>query len=266
MKLSIAGMQTAGTPGDVDANLTELRSAARTAKDGGSELLITPELFLTGYNIGDAMFELAKQDLLQKVQEIAREERIAVVVGLPEHEEGRFYNSVVFLDEGGAVLAYYRKTHLFGSLDRNSFTRGEQLVSTVDYRGVRVALLICYDVEFPETVRAAALAGAHVVIVPTAQMTPFEFVAEQVVPVRAWENQIYIAYLNHDGAEGDLTYVGRSSIVDPYARVLDSIVHGTRMLTAVIDTEIVDEARRRNPYLDDLRPDLYDRSVAGQTA
>jgi 5-aminopentanamidase len=257
MKLSIVGMQTEGTPGDVIANLAELRAGARAARMCGGELLITPELFLTGYNIGGKIFELAKQDLLQMVREIAQEERIAVVVGLPEHEEGRFYNTVVFLDENGEVLGKYRKTHLFGSLDRNAFTRGEQLVSTVDYRGVRVAMLICYDVEFPETVRAAALAGAHVVVVPTAQMTPFEFVAERVIPVRAWENQIYIAYLNHDGAEADLTYVGRSSIVDPYARVLDSIVHGTKLLTAVIDTEIVDEARLRNPYLKDLRPDIY---------
>ena len=114
--------------------------------------------------------------------------------------------------------------------------------------------------------RAAALSGAHAVIVPTAQMTPFEFLAEQLVRVRAWENQIYIAYVNHDGAEGDLTYVGRSSIVAPSAQVLDSIVHGTRLLTAVVDTEIVDEARHRNPYLDDRRPDLYDLSADGQTA
>jgi predicted amidohydrolase len=266
MKLSIVGMQTVGSPGDVAANLVELRAAARAAKGGGGELLITTELFLTGYNIGDEVFELAKQDLLQMVQKIAREEGIAVIVGLPEHEEGCFYNSVVFLDESGAVLGRYRKTHLFGSLDHNSFASGEQLVATVDYRGVRLAMLICYDVEFPETVRAAALAGAHAVIVPTALMTPFEFIAEKVVPVRAWENQIYIAYLNHDGEEGDLTYVGRSSIVDPSALVLDSIVHGTRLLTAVVDTEIVDEARLRNPYLDDRRPDLYCLSAGGLTS
>jgi len=95
---------------------------------------------------------------------------------------------------------------------------------------------------------------------------PYEFIAEQVVRARAWENQIYIAYLNHDGAESDLTYVGRSSIVDPSARVLDSIIHGTRLLTAVVDTKIVDEARRVNPYLDDRRPDLYDLSAGVQTS
>ncbi|TFC81507.1 carbon-nitrogen hydrolase family protein [Cryobacterium sp. TmT2-59] len=265
MKLSIAGLQTAGSPGNVASNLGELRAAARTTKAGGGELLITPELFLTGYNLGDKLFDLAKLDLLIKVQEIAREEGLAMIVGLPEYEEDRLYNSVVFLDEGGAVLGHYRKTHLFGSLDRELFTRGEQLVSTVDYRGVRLAMLICYDVEFPETVRAAALAGAHAVIVATAQMTPFKFIAEQLIPVRAWENQIYMAYVNHDGEEGDLAYVGRSSIVDPYARVLDSIVHGTRILTAVIDTEIIDQARLRNPYLNDRRPDLYDPSASAQT-
>ena len=266
MRLSIVGMQTAGTMGDVAANLLELRVAARAAKSGGGDLLITPELFLTGYNIGKEMFELAKQELLQMVQQVAREEGIAMIVGLPEHEDGRFYNSAMFLDEFGAVLGRYRKTHLFGSLDRNSFARGEQLVSTVDYRGVRLAILICYDIEFPETVRAAALSGAHAVIVPTAQMTPYEFIADQVIRVRAWENQIYIAYLNHDGAEAHLTYVGRSSIVDPSAQVLDSIIHGTGLLTAVVDTDIVHEARLRNPYLHDRRPDLYDLSVAGQSA
>ncbi|MBC7763198.1 MAG: nitrilase, partial [Candidatus Saccharibacteria bacterium] len=88
MKLSIVGMQTAGSLGDVAANLVELRAAAREAKSGGGELLITPEMFLTGYNIGDHVFELAKQNLIQMVQEIAREERIAMIVGLPEHDAG----------------------------------------------------------------------------------------------------------------------------------------------------------------------------------
>jgi predicted amidohydrolase len=265
MKLTIAGMQTVGTLGDVAVNLAELREAAREAKSRDVELLITPELFVTGYNVGDDLNELAKQDLLVQVRDIAREESIAILVGFPEYDAGHYYNTAVFLDERGEILGRYRKTHLFGSLDQNAFTPGDQLVCTVDYRGVRLALLICYDVEFPETVRAAALAGAHAILVPTAQMIPFEIVAEQVVRVRAWENQLYVAYINHDGAEGDLTYVGRSSIADPFGHVLDSIVHGTRLITAVIDTEIVDEARIRNPYLRDLRPRLYDLAAVEAT-
>ncbi|MBC7518926.1 MAG: carbon-nitrogen hydrolase family protein [Microbacteriaceae bacterium] len=296
MRLSLFGLQTVGTPGDVAANLRELREAARVAKTEGGELLITPELFVTGYNIGDRVFELAQDDLLTAVREIARDEGIALLVGLPEHVAAsgdgsaapdttdatdstpeRFYNTAVFIDETGAVLANYRKTHLYGSLDRYSFTAGDDLVCTVDYRGVKLALLICYDVEFAEVVRAAALAGAHAVLVPTAQMSPFHYVAEQVVRVRAWENQVYVAYINHDGTEhngtvhddtlqdgtggdrrgGDLDYVGRSSIVDPYATVLDSLEHGTGLISAIIDTDVVERAQRVNPYLSDRRPSLY---------
>ena len=61
-----------------------------------------------------------------------------------------------------------------------------------------------------------ALAGAHLMAVPTALMKPFRFIAEQVVRARAWENQMYVAYVNHDGREGELEYVGRSSITTAF--------------------------------------------------
>ncbi|TFB52452.1 carbon-nitrogen hydrolase family protein [Cryobacterium tagatosivorans] len=258
MKLQIAVLQTAGVPGDVEKNLAELRATARAAVADGADLLITPELFLTGYNIGPLVHELGRTDLTAAAAEVARDERIALIVGLPLFEDGHHYNVAVFIDETGEVKNTYRKTHLFGELDHTYFTAGNDLVSMVEFRGVRIATLICYDVEFPEPVRAAAAAGAHLIAVPTAQMAPFEFIAEQVVRARAWENQVYVAYANHDGHELTLSYVGRSRIVDPFAQVLDSVEHGTRTLTATIDTEIVDEARRANPYLDDRRSDLYE--------
>jgi predicted amidohydrolase len=106
-------------------------------------------------------------------------------------------------------------------------------------------------------VRGAALGGAHLVAVPTAQMTPFTFVAEQVIRARAWENQVYLAYVNHDGAEATLTYVGRSSIVAPDATVLDSVEHGTRLIYAEIDPHLVQAQQKENPYLGDRRAPLY---------
>ena len=121
--------------------------------------------------------------------------------------------------------------------------------------------MICYDVEFPETVRAAALAGAHLIAVPTAQMEPFAFVAEHLVRVRAWENQVYVAYVDHDGSEDDLTYVGRSSIVAPDATVLDSVEHGSRLIYATIDPNLVDLQQKANPYLGDRRAPLYPRLI-----
>ena len=257
MELTVAGLQAAGVPGDVEANCAQLRAAAAEAATAGARLLITPELYLTGYDIGDQVRELARLDLTGAVRQIAREAGLAILAGLPEPAGERLYNTAILVGGRGEELLRYRKTHLFGDLDRRYFVPGDDLVAVAELHGVRMAVLICYDVEFPETVRAAAERGADLIAVPTAQMTPFEFVAEQVVRTRAWENQVYLAYVNHDGRERTLEYVGRSSIVAPSGDVLAGAGHGDQLLLATIDTEVVARARAQNPYLNDRRSDLY---------
>ena len=257
MSLIIAGMQCAGTLRDVDANLRALEAAAEEASRNGAELLVTPEMFVTGYVVGEVLPELAGGDFLERVRSIAARLEIAIVLGGPERTEEGVYNAAYFIDDGGEVRSCYRKAHLFGELDRRQFVPGDELFGLVEYRGVQIATMICYDVEFPEVVRAAALAGAHLVAVPTAQMEPFAFVAEQLVRTRAWENQVYVAYVDHDGSEEDLTYVGRSSIVAPDATVLDSVEHGDRLIYATVDPEVVRLQQKTNPYLSDRRAPLY---------
>jgi len=238
VELVVAGLQAAGVPGGVEANRAQLRAAAVEAAGAGAGLLITPELFLTGYDIGDQVRELARLDLTGMVAQIAREAGVAILAGIPEPAGDLLYNTAILVGEHGEVLLRYRKTHLFGELDRRYFTAGDDVVAMVELRGVQVAVLICYDVEFPETVRAAAERGAHLVAVPTAQMTPFEFVAEHLVRARAWENQVYLAYINHDGRERTLEYVGRSSIVAPAGDVLAGAGRGDQLLLATIDTDV----------------------------
>ena len=257
MTLKIAGLQTPGTLGDVEANLRELHDAAEEAAGRGAELLVTSEMFVTGYAVGDALPELAAMDFLGPVQALAERLGIAILLGAPEATDRGIFNAASFVDDRGGLRSRYRKAHLFGDLDRRQFLAGDDLFGLTEFRGVRIATMICYDVEFPETVRAAALAGAHLVAVPTAQMEPFEFVADQLVRTRAWENQIYVAYINHDGSEGDLAYVGRSSIVAPDATVLDSVEHGTRLIYAVVDPDHVGLRQEANPYLEDRRTALY---------
>ncbi|MGV7591986.1 nitrilase-related carbon-nitrogen hydrolase, partial [Mycobacterium kansasii] len=76
---------------------------------------------------------------------------------------------------------------------------GDELPVTFPLGGLTCGLLICYDVEFPEAVRAHAEAGTDLLLIPTGLMEPFGRIAEQVVPVRAFESQLYIAYTNHCG-------------------------------------------------------------------
>ncbi|RWZ58532.1 carbon-nitrogen hydrolase family protein [Labedella populi] len=257
--MTIAGLQHDGVPGDVDANLRILSRAAREAVDRGARVLVTPEMFITGYNIGDRLAPLATPDLVDRVARIAVDSGIAVVAGFPEPVgDGAIANSLVVVDSDGAELLRYRKTHLFGELDRGLFVAGDALPEPIEIDGVTISVLICYDVEFPETVRAAALGSVDVVIVPTAQMEPFAHIAERLIPVRAWENQLHVVYVNRVGSEGDLTYVGRSSIVGPDGVVIDSLgADGTGLLIATIDPEATRRARQENPYLADRRTDLY---------
>ncbi len=212
---------------------------------------------MTGYELSPAELEATLEyELLDRLREIAVRSRIAVLAGLPQAVDGGIVNAAAMSDAAGSVRAVHHKAHLFGDLDRSLFLSGSSAVTVTELNGVRIAILICYDAEFPETVREAALADAHLVAVPTAQMEPFEFVADHLVRTRAWENQIYVAYANHVGVERELTYVGRSSIVAPSGQVLVR-ADGDDVVVADVSVDRVTAGRAANPYLDDRRPDLY---------
>ncbi|MFB7845293.1 carbon-nitrogen hydrolase family protein [Microbacterium sp. NPDC056052] len=262
MPLTLAVLQHGGHGDDVDANLRTLDEYAERAATAGADLLLTPEMFVTGYNIGDRAGVHARLPLAERVGDIAARRRIRIAAGLPLPLHSGTTNSVVLLDEDGRVRARYDKTHLFGSLDRCMFAPGAALPDApVEICGVMVSFLICYDVEFPEAVRAAARAGTELLLVPTAQMEPFAFVPEHLIRVRAWENQIYLAYADRIGQEGELRYVGRSSIVAPSGDVLAAgNASDPALLLARIDPAEVTAAQERNPYLADARAELYSPS------
>ena len=94
-------------------------------------------------------------------------------------------------------------------------------------------------------------------LVPTAQMEPYEQVARHVIPARAYENQVYLAYANHSGAENGLGYIGLSSICGPNGAVLAMAGTGEEMLFAEIDTAHHQAVRRADPFFTDRRPGLY---------
>ncbi|MEU0817821.1 carbon-nitrogen hydrolase family protein [Streptomyces mirabilis] len=253
-------LQSSGRPGSVVENLKVLDEAAGRAAAAGAGLVAAPEMFLTGYAIGDDIARLAEPadgDSADAVAEIATRHGVAVVYGYPEREGETVYNSAQLISADGTRLANYRKTHLFGCFERDHFTPGEQPVVQADLNGLRVGLMICYDVEFPENVRAHALAGTDLLVVPTAQMHPFQFVAESVVPVRAFENQMYVAYVNRVGPEGEFEFVGLSTLAGPDGIARTRAGRSEELVLADADPDFLAASREANPYLKDRRPGLY---------
>ncbi|MFD7443071.1 carbon-nitrogen hydrolase family protein [Streptomyces sp. NPDC059909] len=262
--LRTALLQSSGTPGDIVKNLEILDAHAARAAAAGAGLLICPEMFLTGYAIGDAVPRLAETAdgaSAQAVAEIAARHGIAVLYGYPERGTGadaeRVYNAAQLVGADGTRLANYRKTHLFGCFEQERFTPGDEPVVQAELGGLRIGLLICYDVEFPENVRAHALAGTDLLVVPTAQMHPFQFVAEKLVPVRAFESQMYVAYVNRTGPEGEFDFVGLSCLAGPDGIARARAGHGEELVIGDADPDFLAASRAANPYLRDRRPGLY---------
>ncbi|WP_411106570.1 carbon-nitrogen hydrolase family protein [Streptomyces sp. cmx-4-9] len=259
--LRTALLQSSGRLGDTAENLKALDEAAARAAQSGAGLLVTSEMFLTGYALEveeiAALAEPADGMSARAVGEIARRHGVAVLYGYPERADGAVFNAAQLIGPDGAPLANYRKTHLFGGFEQEAFASGDTPVVQADLNGLRVGIMICYDVEFPENVRAHALAGTDLLLVPTAQMHPFQFVAEQLVPVRAFENQMYIAYVNRTGPEGAFEFVGLSCLASPDGTTRTRAGRGEELVFGEADPELLAASRETNPYLRDRRPGLY---------
>ena len=200
---------------DKSANIATVAKYARIAALVGAEFLCCPELFLTGYNLGADLRDLAEPldgPSVERLRSIARVEGVGLIVGLPERDGARTYNSAVAIDADGAVVGVHRKIQLFGEVEPQIFTPGENL-AVVRMGRRRIGLAICYDIEFPEISRGLARAGAEIICTPTANMAPYVEVTTTLVRARALENGVAVVYANMAGEDGDLEFIGSSAIV-----------------------------------------------------
>ena len=254
IRLSALQMQTAGA--DPAANLARIEAAAHEAAQAGATLLVTPELGITSYGGGESILALAEPAdgaIATRLAEIARETGVALVAGFAEKAGDAVYNSAIYSD-GSGKPSVYRKSHLYGDYERNLFTPEQPSTCLFSHRGMTLGMLICYDVEFPENVRRLAVAGAEMILVPTA--TPMgasgTFIAEKMIPVRAFENQIFIAYVNNIGRDGDFDYAGKSVIAAPDGTPLATAGLSEQLLTVDIEPQLYARSRSENTYLRDL--------------
>ncbi|MEM7636632.1 MAG: carbon-nitrogen hydrolase family protein [Pseudomonadota bacterium] len=218
------------------------------------DLVVCPELFMSGYNVGSQLHELAETadgPFAQRVAELAQQAGTAICYGYPERDGETVYNSALVVSAAGHVLANHRKLAIPPGFEQNFFASGDQL-TRFELGGVKCALVICYDVEFPETIRAACTAGAEIIIIPTALGAQWDQVAHRVVPARAFENGCYALYANHAGSEGDITYAGASCIVGPDGRDVARAAEEPQLVSAPLEAARVAAARQRLPYLSDL--------------
>lgn len=251
--MRLALWQGEGIPGDLAATLAEAERVAQEAVAQGANLLLFPEGYLTGYYLPDlAPGDLTEvEDALATLRGVAGRLGVGLVMGSHTLDGGAIRNSAVVISPKGEEVGRYHKRALFGPWEKATFAPGDgNLLFGVG--GLRIGIAICYDVEFPEIVRTYARQGAQLVVVPTALMAPHDRIARQVVPVRAMESQVFVAYCNRTGHESGLDFVGLSSICGPRGATVATASSGPELLVANLDPEEIAREVGDNSYLADL--------------
>lgn len=232
MKLAI--YQGPSLEGDIDAAFATIENTLACVSLGGADMVVFPELFLPCYNqpeLHQSLSQTKDSEWEKQLSDLAKKHHCGLTVGWAERENTLIYNSASCFDHTGKKLAHYRKIQLFGPTEKATFQPGDAY-STFELNGLKAAILICYDVEFAHHVSALKDLGVELLLVPTANPIAFTNVPDTLVPARAAENGMTIAYANYSGTENGLEYGGRSVIVGPDAKILAKAGAGQAILIA----------------------------------
>ncbi|GGL16472.1 carbon-nitrogen hydrolase family protein [Nocardia jinanensis] len=267
VRVSVA--QIPSLRGDIEANVAAVAQAILDAGRSGDTLIVFPECGLSGYMFTDRDQVLAasvpvSDPRLAPIFEAAARAGVHAVVGLLEADGERVYNTALLVGPGG-IAGRYRKQHL-PELGADNFVdpgNGEE-PRVIDIGPIRVGLMICFDLRFPESARALALAGADVVAMPTNWPLASHFLADHMTRVRAVENLLYLAVADRADAEAGTRFLGRSQIIDPGGDVLVDAGDTPGVVTAEIDPARArikrlefDEPKFALPVFAARRPEQY---------
>jgi predicted amidohydrolase len=271
--LNVALAQVDCILGDVAENARRARDAISRARDAGANLVVFPELSLTGYALGTVTEDVAltaDDPAIASLAEVA--DGVAVVVGCVEHGRVQTYNTALYLEDG-AVAHIQRKTHLptYGRFEEHKhFSQGPAL-RAFDTRLGRFALLICNDAWQAPLAYIAAHDGARVLIVPACSSLEPGSGTDPAEIERDWSDllrfharflQAWVVFVNRVGEEAGLTFWGGSQVVDPWGRIVAQAPRAEEALVhADIDLAAVRRRRRELPLLKEPRLGLVRREM-----
>ncbi|MFH1152566.1 MAG: nitrilase-related carbon-nitrogen hydrolase [Pseudomonadota bacterium] len=253
-------------PGKIQANLENCINLTREASRKGADMILFPEMNLTGYISGKAIQPLAQPVPCQATQALvtlARQESITILAGLAEtDEQGHVYSSHLVIDPCG-ILGIYRKTHI-APPEKKVYTPGES-INTFNTPLMTLGIQICYDSHFPEMSTAMALKGADILCIPHA--SPRGASHEKFsswmrhLTARAFDNGVFVAACNQVGDNGNgLVFPGIALVLGPDGNILARHETATDSLVTVkLKKSQLDRVRnhRMRYFLPNRRGDLY---------
>jgi len=265
-KIKVVLAQISSEREDKARNLRKMEQTATRAKKEAADLVIFPELSLTGYVVRDQIYELAETipgTSTKAMENIAKKTKTHVIFGMPELSEktqATIYNAAVLVGPEG-FIGKYRKMHLptHSVFEEKRYFRPGYQTAVFNTKLGRIGLIICYDIYFPEVCRLTRLKGAQLIVCISASPAVRKMFFETLTAARAIENTAFLAFVNLVGIEDGLQFWGGSRLVGPNGRVLVQAKYDEEdFVMCDVDYSDIRPIETFVPTLKDLRPELFD--------
>ena len=252
---------------DKKANIQKMEKYTAEAKQQGADLVIFPELSLTGYIIRDELFELAEKipgPSTNAIEKIAKKHETHIVFGMPEisgKTQATIYNTAVLVGPEG-YIGKYRKMYLptHSVFEEKRYFRPGYHAGAFETNIGKIGLIICYDIFFPEVCRLTRLEGAQMIVCISASPAIRKAFFETLTVARAIENTAFLAYVNLVGVEDGLQFWGGSRLIAPNGKIITKAKYDEEdLVVGEVNYADIKPVETFVPTLKDLRPELFDK-------
>ena len=247
--------------GDPDFNYQQVEEkVALAVKQEHSTTIVLPELWTTGYDLTrlDEISDENGEKTKSFLQELAIKYAVHIVGGsVAKKNDKQVKNTMFIVDKNGQLIHQYSKLHLFKLMNEHHYLTAGSEKGLFDLDGMKSAGVICYDIRFPEWIRAHTTMGAEVLFVVAEWPMPRLHHWKTLLLSRAIENQCYVVACNRAGTDPDNEFAGHSLIIDPWGTILAEADENPGMISAELDIEMVKKVRNQIPIFDDRLPEYY---------
>jgi len=266
-KIKLALAQISSRRENKKENLQKIEEFTIKAKEQAADLVIFPELSLTGYVVHDQIYELAEiipGPSTKRIEDLAKKTGMYIIFGMPElseKTEATIFNTAVFVGPNG-FIGRYRKMYLptHSVFEEKRYFRPGYQTASFDTTLGNIGLCICYDIFFPEVFRLTRLKGAELIVCISASPAVRRSYFEILTAARALENTAFLAYVNLVGVEDGLQFWGGSRLVSPTGDILAKAKCDEEdLVSCEVDYSNIRAAETFIPTLRDLRPELFDK-------
>ncbi|MFJ7728836.1 carbon-nitrogen family hydrolase [Neobacillus sp. NPDC097160] len=260
MKLKITCLQMDISFGDPLKNYQSAERLIEKAMNEHPDIIVLPELWTTGYDL-TRLDEIADKDAKQTIeflQNAAKKFHVHFVGGsVANREENGVMNTLLIVTKDGQLAHRYSKLHLFKLMDEHLYLQAGAEKGLFQIEDQSFAGVICYDIRFPEWIRAHTSEGAEALFVvaewPLLRLEHWR----ALLIARAIENQCYVIACNRSGSDPNNQFAGHSMVIDPWGEVIAEAGEKEEILSTEIDVALVKEIRKKIPVFEDRKPRFY---------